>query len=435
MMLSLIKSKINNKEFINIKHLLSSYVLKYSIGLIINIWIVRNLGENNFGIFNYVNSLNGIFGIISTFGLQTVVVTNLMITNLEDQRKILSNSFILSLLTGFLAAILQLGFIFYYNFNERVVVILCLINIFIYLFDTFKILTFYYESIVESKSVSTINNISFLICTLFRVVILYYNLGLYYIAFSYVLDYLFTALFLYIKIPKSLFTFKSITFNKKIFLSILKESKPFLFSGLFISFFMKIDIVLIKNLMNNHEAGIFSASVRLTEIWYIIPGVIQSSFFPSLFENITNEIEYKRKMIKLYKLMIYFSLVIILTTILIGKYMVIKLFGIEFTSAYDLLKVHIWSILFVSISVIRNSYLFAHKHSYIFFQISVIGAISNLVLCYIFIKYFGAIGASFATVISYFIVGYISNFLFKPLRSELENINYSIKTLFTRLNK
>ena len=427
-------SKLKTREFNNIKHLLFSYILKYIIGLFINIWIVRGLGEENFGIFSYVTSLSGIFSIISTFGLQTVVITSILNSKNKEEGLVISNSFLISVVTGIIAAIFQISFVLYYNFSEKTVILLCLINLIIYFFDTFKILTYYYESKVESAKVAKINNISFIICTFCRVIILYKGLNFYYLAFSYVLDYIITAFLLYFTFPIEIFSLKKIRYNKIIFLNIINQSLPFLFSGLFINFFMKIDLIMIKNLMNNKQAGIFASSVRLTEIWYFIPGVIQSTFFPSLFDSKENPELYKRKILKLYKLMIYFALFIIIITLTFGKFIIIKLFGSSYTEAFEPLKIHIWALLFVSISVIRNSKLFAMGLSKIFFQITLIGAILNFILCFILIKQFGVIGASIATVFSYFIISYGLNIFYKDLRGEITNINTSFLTLFDKLD-
>jgi O-antigen/teichoic acid export membrane protein len=422
-------SKFKTREFNNIKHLFFSYLLKYLVGLFINIWIVRSLGEENFGIFSYVTSLSGIFSIVSTFGLQTVIITSILNSNIDQQNLVISNSFILSVITGIVAAIGQLLFVLYYNLSEKTVIILCLINLIIYFFDTFKILTYYYEAKVESYKVAKINNISFLFCTIFRIFILYNGLNLYYLAFSYVVDYIITAFLLYYSFPKYLFRANKCIYDKKVLIAIIRQSLPFLFSGLFINFFMKIDLIMIKNIMNNKDAGIFASSIRLTEIWYFIPGLIQSSYFPNLFNDKDHQNLFNLKIIKLYKLLILFSLFIIIVTTLFGKFIIIKLFGNNYIEAYEPLKIHIWALLFVSISVIRNSKLFALGLSTIFFKITVIGALTNLILCYFLIKQYGIIGASLATVISYFIISYITNIMFKPLYSEFRNINNSFFNL------
>ena len=282
--------RINTKEFNNLKSLLISYLIKFFVGLFLNIWIIRSLGEENFGIFSYVTSLTGIFSIISTFGLQTVIITSILNSKINQIYSVISNAFIISLITGIIAAIAQLLFVLYYNLGEMAIIYLCLINLIIYFFDTFKILTYYYEAKVESAIVAKINNYSFLTCTLVRIIILYNNLNFYYLAFSYVLDYIITAFLLYYTFPKTLFNLFKINFQKEISLKIIYQSLPFLLSGLFINFFMKIDLIMIKNLLNNKETGIFATSVKLTEIWYFIPGLVQSTFFPSLFGSIDNPV-------------------------------------------------------------------------------------------------------------------------------------------------
>jgi O-antigen/teichoic acid export membrane protein len=428
-MFKFLLTKLKTNEFYNIKHLLFSYALKYLVGLFINIWIVRALGNENYGVFAYVNSVSGIFGIFSTFGLQAVVVTLLINSDENKQKKIIHNAFIISFITGVIAGLSQFFFVLYFNYNENIVIILCLINIIIYFFDTFKVLTFYFESKVQSAKIAKINNISLIICTLFRIGILYFHLNIYYIAFSYVLDFIIVAILLYKIFPKSIFILNNIKIDKIIFSSLIKNSLPYLFSGLFINFFMKIDLIMIKNILNNNDAGIFAASIRLTEIWYFIPGIIQTTFFPNLVQNKNNN-TYNDKIITLYKLMIIFSLFVIIATILFGKILVIKLFGIEFKNAYYPLIIHIWCLLFVSISVIRNSSLFAHNYSKIFFRITMAGAICNLFLCYLLINLFGIIGASIATLISYFIVAYVSNYFFKELHDEAKNINFAAINIF-----
>lgn len=422
-------NKLNTKELINIKHLIISYIFRYLISLLINILLIRRLGEENFGLFSYVNSISGIFGIISTFGLQTVIVTKLLNSSFEDKSKILSNGFILSLTTGIIAGLLQIIFILFKNGDENEIIILTFINILIYFFDTFKILTFYYESEVNSKQVTKISNITLIICTLYRLIILFGNYSLYHIAFSYVLDYIISAILLYKVIPKNIFNLLDLKYEFYIIKKLFFDSLPYLFSGLFISFFMKIDLVVIKNILSNKDAGIFASSVRLTEIWYFIPGMIQSSFFPSLYEKKISSNSYDKTIIKLYKVLIYFSLFIIFINIFFGKFLITYLFGVSYLPGYSSLVIHIWSLLFVSISVIRNSYLFAHNLSKIFFYIHVIGAILNLILCYFLISMFGMIGASIATLFSYFVVSYLCNFFFKSLRNESQNIHKAFFTL------
>ena len=50
-----------------------------------------------------------------------------------------------------------------------------------------------------------------------------------------------------------------------------------MFSGIAIAIYMKIDQVMLGQMATDHDVGIYSAAVRLSELWYFIPLTIVSS--------------------------------------------------------------------------------------------------------------------------------------------------------------
>ena len=48
-----------------------------------------------------------------------------------------------------------------------------------------------------------------------------------------------------------------------------------------ISLYMRIDQIMIKEELGNHEVGLYAASIKLVEIWYFIP-TIMLPFFQQL---------------------------------------------------------------------------------------------------------------------------------------------------------
>ena len=45
---------------------------------------------------------------------------------------------------------------------------------------------------------------------------------------------------------------------------------------------MKIDQVMIKEMLGAEAVGQYAAAVRLSEVWYFIPIIIASSLFPAI---------------------------------------------------------------------------------------------------------------------------------------------------------
>ena len=70
---------------------------------------------------------------------------------------------------------------------------------------------------------------------------------------------------------------------------LLANSWPLLMSALAIMAYMKMGQIMLGNMVGAKELGIYSAAVRLTELWYFIPVAIASSVFPALVRSLEND--------------------------------------------------------------------------------------------------------------------------------------------------
>ena len=86
-------------------------------------------------------------------------------------------------------------------------------------------------------------------------------------------------------------------------ISLVKESWPLIFAGLAIAVYMKIDQIMLGEMIGKKAVGTYAAAVRLSEIWYFIPMAIASSVFPSIVKSKQlDEQIYKKRMQKFYDL-------------------------------------------------------------------------------------------------------------------------------------
>jgi PST family polysaccharide transporter len=68
--------------------------------------------------------------------------------------------------------------------------------------------------------------------------------------------------------------------KKNTVLKLLVESWPLILSGLTIILYMRIDQIMLAQMMGNEEVGLYSAVLIFSEIWYFIPTIIVSSIIP-----------------------------------------------------------------------------------------------------------------------------------------------------------
>ena len=287
---SIFKDKLNDSSRRIIKNsysLIASQLLRYSINIFISIWIVRYLGAELFGAFAYITALTGIFGIFSSLGLQSIIVREL-IKNPNKSEALFGTSIFLSFIAGIVAYIALVLTVSFLNSGDKLLLYLALINGFTFIFDTFKILSYHHESIVQSDKVARINNIAVISTSVLKLISLYFDFGIYVLSGLFILEAAISGILLYFLFSKEVYNPIKFSIDKILAKSLMKDALPLIMSGFMISLYMKIDQVMIQNLLGNKESGIFAVAVRLTEIFYFIPVIILSSIFPSIVASKNN---------------------------------------------------------------------------------------------------------------------------------------------------
>ena len=199
---------------------------------------------------------------------------------------------------------------------------------------------------------------------------------------------------------------------------LIKDAWPLIFSGVMISVYMKIDQVMLKEMLNTKAVGIYAAAVKLCEAWYFVPTVFTASLFPAIISaKQKNEQLYKNRLQKLYDLMVWSSLVLAVPTAFLADWVIIILYGIEFNGAANVLRIYIWAGVFTFLGVASFKWLIAENLQHISFYLYSIGSITNIICNWFLIPIYGISGAAFATFISYGIASYGGFVIFRKSRS------------------
>ncbi len=182
----------------------------------------------------------------------------------------------------------------------------------------------------------------------------------------------------------------------------LRRSWPLLLASAAAVINLKIDIILLANMAGAHEAGIYAAAARISEVWYVIPNLLLTSAFPGLMMvRAKGKAEYHRFLQTGLDLLVAVSMAIAVVMTIIGPYAIPLLFGVQFAAASAILTVHVWSGVFVFIRALISKWLIAEE-LYRYSLISQLtAAIANIAFNLWLIPLYGAMGAALATLISY----------------------------------
>jgi PST family polysaccharide transporter len=199
--------------------------------------------------------------------------------------------------------------------------------------------------------------------------------------------------------------------------TLLKDSWPLLLSGIAITVYMKIDQIMLGQMIGDEAVGIYSAAVRISEVWYFISVAIVASVFPTIIEaKKRSDVLYYALLQKLYDLMAVVSVLVALAMTLSSGSLITMLFGTKFSAAGAVLAIHIWAGVFVFLGVASGNWFIAENLQKLAFQRTVYGAVANILLNLLLIPKFGVNGAAVALVISQAIACWIFDGLQKVTR-------------------
>ena len=400
------------RYFTNTSWLIAEKIFRLAVGLFVGVWVARFLGPEQFGILSYAQAFVGLFGAFATLGMDGVVIKHLVQD--EKNRDLLLGTALILKLFGAMVALVIIGIVTVSTSRENIDVILITIIASTLIFQSLNVIDFYFQSKVLSRYIVIVNLISQLAANLIRITLILINAPL--IAFAYVI--LFDAVilafgYIYVYKHKKLF-FRKWKFKKLIALEILKYSWPLALSGIVISIYMKIDQVMIKEMLGNISVGHYAAAVKISEAWYFIPIVINSSLFPAIINaKSRSSKEFYTRLKILFSLMLFGAVAISLPTTIFSKYIINLLYEKQFEQASTVLMFHIWAGVLVSFGIVTSSIILANNKQINALIATSIGAISNIILNLLMIPRFGITGAAFTTVLSQIISGIIVPIYFK----------------------
>ncbi len=408
------------KYFANTSWLFAEKILRMGVGLFVGIWVARYLGPEKFGLLSYAQSFVGLFSAIATLGLDGIVVREL-VKYPQKEKELLGTAFILKLFGAVLTLII-LYIAIHFTSNDQYTNILIFIIASAVIFQSFNIIDFYFQAKVKSKYIVFANSFLLLLSSFVKIMLIINNAPL--IAFAWVVlfDSIVLAMgYLYVYyIQKKEFFIRRIKFSIELVKSLLKDSWPLILSGIVISIYMKIDQVMIKEMLDSKAVGNYAAAVRLSEAWYFIPMVISNSVFPAILnaKNISEELYYARLQ-KFYNFMVWMAIVVAIIISFSSGWIINLLYGIKYQEAASVLIIHIWVGVEVFYGVASNKWLLTENLQKYRLYIDGFGAILNILLNLLLIPLYGIKGAAIATLLSYFGAFFIMFFIIKKLRITL----------------
>ncbi len=397
----------------NTAWLLGDKFLRMGLGLLVGVWVARYLGPGGFGILHYAIAFVTLFTTLATMGLNNIIIRD-VVRKPHEKDEVMGTAFVLKLLGGFFISILAVSLIYLFKPDDRQTLFLVAIISTGMIFRAFDVIEFWFQAQVKSKYIIFAKTSGYLLINIVKIIAIYIQAPISVFAGILSAEIVLGAVGLVIVYQWQGYLLNAWSWSRKRAKSLLTESWPLIISGIVITIYMRTDQIMLGEMVGDSAVGIYSATVRISEMWYLIPNTLVKSVFPKVVQakEISQKIYYERLQQLFYSVAVLsYSVAIPIT--FFSTQIVTLIYGDNYAAAGPVFSIHIWSGLFVSLGVARGPWLITEGLTKFSAASTATGSVINVVLNYFLIAKYSIIGAAIATVISQIFASYVCH-IFLP---------------------
>jgi O-antigen/teichoic acid export membrane protein len=395
----------------NSSWLMADKLIRMGMGVVVGIWVTRYLGPGEFGQLAYSWAFAGLFGAIATLGLDGIVIRELLQTP-EARDRILGTAFSLKLAGGLTAMAASLIGVAWLRPGDGATFALMVVASLNYVFLAVNVIDFYFQSRVQSRYTVICAMAAFVLMTVLRITLVLLKAPLIWFALAAMGDSVIASLFLLVPYARQHLNALRWTFDGTIAKRLLHQSWPLILSNLAILVYMRVDQIMIGQMLNETEVGLFAASVKLTEIWYFVPGALLSSVFPALVAaKQMDQALFERRMQQMYDAMCWLGIGVGVAATLLAHWAVPLLYGPAFARTADVLTIQVWAGVAVAMGCVNGNWLLIEglqKYSLVY---ALFALVVNVGFNLLLIPTMGIQGAAIATLLGQFSPNLLQLFL------------------------
>lgn len=409
----------------NAAWLIAERVLSILIAFVVTAWMVRYLGRDDFGRLSYAISVVGIVAAAAALGLDNIVVRHL-VADPARRGTVLGTSFALRLAGALLGTAIVAGLAL--TREDPVDATLLLVLTGTLFAGALQLPGLWLRARLEGRQAALARSFAVVGGAGVRALMVALGASLVAFALASVLQTALVALALWWIVWRRGAMPPLARFDRATARDLLGDSWPLMVSALSASIYMKIDQVMIGELLTDADVGIYAAAVRISELVYFLPMLLAQTALPVLVEIRQHDSpeRYRRGVQTFYDLMAAVGYVVVIPVVLGAPLAVSLAFGDAYAPSAEVLRVHMWSFLFVALGVARGQWLVAENYTRFSMVSTVLGAAVNVAMNLALIPSHGPLGAAWATLVSYSVATYWTTVLDRDLWQALRQLTLAM---------
>lgn len=403
---SLTRTKTIKILTLNFLTLYLGYIVEYLLVFIFIIYVARKLGAEQYGILRFAQSLNQLFFIISDFGLGMFLIRE--IARRRDDKELIARYVSSALVLKFLLALVVLFFIWFTikALNLRppttnVVFLICIAMI-------ISSFSFFFQGIFQGLEkmfpVGVSRFLSALTLCITGLYLLTRGADVVLIAYVYTISntiafaFCILTYFLFFRLSLRLF---SLSFIK----NLARATLPFALFGFFATVYFHIDVVMLHQLRNETEVGLYGVASRLIITVLFLAQAFMDALYPRMSRLYQEE---PQRLVKYFHLALW-AMYLIAAPATVGLCLtardaILFFFGREYVASATVLMPLSGLIFLRFLGSVPAVLLTATNRQTLRNYLVIVASFLSIILNYFLISIYGFIGAGITALIVNFLI-------------------------------
>lgn len=413
----------------NISWLFVDKVIRIFGGLAVGVWVARYLGPHDLGMLRYALAYTGLFVTLVDLGLSQIVVRELVKTASREHH-ILGTAFVMKLAGALLAICGVCASLRIIDLDDVTKAAVLIVSIG-FVFQSLDVIDSYYQSRVLSKYVAIARTGAFILISLTKAYLITHEYTVLHFAVAGTMEVVLAGLLLIFGYQKNGGRLLRWQYSAATAKTLLKYSWPLALSGILVSIHMRIDQVMIGNMLGKEDVGIYSIAVGLAEAWICFPIIVVSTCMPYFVKlrDVDNAL-YHHRLLQLYSVMFWMGMAVGIVTTLVGKAVIHAVFGEAYVGAYSALVINVWSGVFTCQAIARSIYMISENLQKYRLYNNVMAVSANVILNILLIPKLNIAGAAIATLATQALGTWVFSLFWKPLRASTWGMIKAINPMY-----
>lgn len=379
---------------------------------LVGIIVARYLGPEQYGIMSYVISYIAIFQVVANFGLEGIEIREEAKEG-ADRDVLVGTAFSLKCLLAIITIGIT-GVTVMITEQESYVRWLIMLYSISMVLNSFSAIRNYFTALIWNEYVVKTEIMRTLIGAGVKIALLLCKASLVWFIVALLFDSFLIASGYVMAYQKKIASIQKWRIDKETARYYIYQSFPLFLSAVMTIVYMKVDQLMIGNMLNKTSTGIYAVACTFVEICIFIPTILSQTITPVLVNNYQHDKEVYREKAQIFMNITTWICILIAVLISLSSPLIIRYsYGLQYMAAVPVLQLLIFRLIGVASAQISGQLIIIEQTQKYAILRNMAACVVCIVLNLILLPRYGLFGAAISAVVTSLVAGLIIH-LFIP---------------------